>query len=85
MNTIMGRYGRPLLQTIATLAATRSCLLVYLSHFALCSRSLPSSAQKDRISTQARMMSVALYSIEGISSDELDSLHQLHSVRYIGH
>ena len=30
-NTIISHYGLPLLYTIATLAATRSCLLVYLS------------------------------------------------------
>ena len=61
-NMTMGRYGRPLLQTIVTLAGTRSCLLVYLSLFALLWSETPSSAQRTELAQ--RLQQCPLHYIE---------------------
>ena len=53
--TIMDRYGLPLLQTIATLAGTRSCLLVYLSLFALLWSETPCSAQRNEMAQRLEL------------------------------
>ena len=79
----MGRYGRPLLQTIVTLAGTRSCLLVYLSLFALLWSETPSSAQRTELAQKLELC--PLHFIEVVLFHELDSPHQLHIVRYSGH
>ena len=44
-NAIISHYGLPLLYTIASLAATRSCLLVYLSLLRLVAPSSPPSTK----------------------------------------
>ena len=53
-NAIISHYGLPLLYTIASLAATRSCLLVYLTLALSCSKLTPQHKDTSSNSTEAR-------------------------------
>ena len=78
-NAIISHYGLPLLYTIASLAATRSCLLVYLSLLRLVAPSSLPQHKDTANSTEAR---VSLYFITEAFVVKLESPHQLHSVRH---
>jgi hypothetical protein len=73
----ISHYGPPLLYTIATLAATRSCLLVYLSLLRLAAPSSPPQ-HKDTSSnsTEAMLDVCSLHFLTEVFLVKLESPHQ---------